>query len=178
MQFRLLWRPWGTSEGRVRRLIAEAGLRNVEVRVGRWDDMAAQYHAAHVSAAPFTDPERVKPAPNSVVESLACGRPVLVTEQVGVADLVRDGMAGAVCPARGEAIAEHLDRLEAGWDEAARAARRLAERWFGADRFLGEYGRLYDEVLADRAPRRKPVGNGIIPGIGFRDEVPCSKPRD
>ncbi len=150
MRFRLLWRPWGHSEGHVRRWIVEKGLRNVELVVGRCDDMAGQYHAAHVCAAPFTNPERAKPAPNSVVESLACGRPVVVTEQVGLADLVREGKAGAVCAATGEAIAEQLDRLQAVWEAHSTAARRMAEDWFGVERFLDGYRRLYDELIAGR----------------------------
>lgn len=150
MRFRLLWRPWGDSEDRVRQWIAEKGLRNVELLVGCWKDMARQYHAAHVCAAPFTDPERAKPAPNSVVESLACGRPVLVTEHVGLADLVREGGGGLCCAATGEALAEHLDRLQADWDQYSQAARRLAERWFGAEQFLSAYQRLYDEVIGGR----------------------------
>jgi glycosyltransferase involved in cell wall biosynthesis len=151
MRFRLLWRPWGNSEGRVRRWIAEKGLRNVELLVGCWKDMARQYHTAHVCAAPFTDPERSKSAPNSVVESLACGRPVLVTEHVGLAGLIREGGAGLSCAATGEALAEHLDRLQAGWAQYSQAARRLAERWFGAERFLAAYQRLYDELIAARS---------------------------
>jgi glycosyltransferase involved in cell wall biosynthesis len=150
MRFRFLWRPWGNSADRVRRWIAEKGLRNVELVVGCWKDMAPQYRAAHVCAAPFTDPARSKPAPNSVVESLACGRPVVVTEQVGLAELVRQERAGLVSAATGEALAEQLDRLQAGWDQYAQAARRLAERWFGTERFVAAYQRLYEEVMAAR----------------------------
>jgi glycosyltransferase involved in cell wall biosynthesis len=157
MRFRLLWRPWGTSEPQVRKWIESRGLRNVELIVGRRENMAAEYRSAHVCAAPFTDRERAKPAPNSIVESLACGRPVLVTEAVGLADVIREDQAGLVCPASGAAVADQLDRLEADWERFAGAARRLAERRFGADRFLAEYRRLYDEVIARRhvpAPAR------------------------
>jgi glycosyltransferase involved in cell wall biosynthesis len=150
MRFRLLWRPWGDSLERVRNWISERALHNVEVVPGYWHEMAPQYHAAHVCAAPFTDLARSKPAPNSVVESLACGRPVLVTELVGLADVVREAGAGAVCDPTGEAMAGQLDRLEADWDEYSVAARRLAERCFGADRFIEQYRRVYDEVLHGR----------------------------
>jgi glycosyltransferase involved in cell wall biosynthesis len=155
VRFRLIWRPWGNSEGRVRQWIAERGLRNVELLVGCWKDMAGHYRRAHVTAAPFTDGTRSKAAPNSLVESLACGRPVLLTETVGLAELVRDADAGQVSAATGEALAEHLDRLRAGWDRYSRNARRLAERWFGQERFLAAYRQLYDEVLS--RPARVPT---------------------
>lgn len=148
MRFRFLWRPWGNSEARMRRLIAERGLQNVELCVGCWENMSRQYQEAHVTAAPFTDPQRCKPAPNSLVESLACGRPVLVTPTVGLADLVAP--AAAVVPgASGEAIAEGLDRLEADWDRLSHSARRLAELWFGQQTFLTSYQRLYQHLLSN-----------------------------
>ncbi len=150
MRFRLLWRPWGNSLGQVRQWINERELRNVDLKVGRCEDMASQYQTAHVTTAMFTDPERSKPSPNSIVESLACGRPVLVSEQVGLAEVIRDGQAGIVCQANGEAIAAALDRLESGWVQYSSAARSLAEKWFGADRFLRKYGQLYAEVLDAR----------------------------
>jgi glycosyltransferase involved in cell wall biosynthesis len=148
MIFRLLWRPWGDSEPRVRQWIAERGLHNVELIVGRSRDMARHYRAAHVVLAPFTDLARSKPAPNSVIESLACGRPALVTEAVGLADLVRAGHAGYVAAPTGEALAEGLDRVRADWDHYAREARALAERAFGVERFVQAYRQLYEEVLA------------------------------
>jgi glycosyltransferase involved in cell wall biosynthesis len=147
MRFRLLWRPWGDSLDRVRRWVAERGLRNVELRVGCWSDMAGHYRGAHATVAPFTDPERCKPVPNSLIESLACGRPVLLTERTGLAAVVREAGAGLVCPPTGEGLAEHLDRLRAEWRRYARNARRLAERRFGTEKFVAGYRRLYAEVL-------------------------------
>jgi glycosyltransferase involved in cell wall biosynthesis len=151
MRFRLLWRPWGTSEPVVRRWIEEKGLRNVELIVGRQENMSAEYQAAHVCAAPFTDRERSKPAPNSIVESLACGRPVIVTEAVGLADIIREERAGLVCPASAEGVADQLDRLQSEWEVFAGCARRLAERCFGADRFLADYRRIYEDVIPRRS---------------------------
>ena len=152
VRFRLLWRPWGNSARCVRRWLAEREQPNVELVVERCADMPARYRQAHVTIAPFTEKDRSKPAPNSLVESLASGRPVLTSEVVGLADVVRDGLAGLVSPADGPALAECLDRLKAEWAFYARNARRLAERWFGADQFLRAYEQVYEEVL-DRSAR-------------------------
>jgi glycosyltransferase involved in cell wall biosynthesis len=147
MRFRLIWRPWGNSVKRVRQWIAERGLQNVELVVKRFDNMAGEYNKAHVTLAPFTDICRSKPAPNSLVESMACGRPVLTTETVGLADVIREGNAGMVCNATGEDIARHLDCLAADWHNYSRSARKLAEARFCMRNFLQEYKRLYSEVL-------------------------------
>jgi glycosyltransferase involved in cell wall biosynthesis len=147
MQFRLLWRPWGDSLDRVQQWLRERGLANVRLEVGRCADMAEQYQQTHVTVAPFTELNRSKPAPNSLIEAMACGRPVLVTEAVGLADVIRDEQAGEVCPATGEALAEGLDRIQADWDCYAARARDLAERCFGAERFVRAYEQVYADVL-------------------------------
>jgi glycosyltransferase involved in cell wall biosynthesis len=147
MHFRLLWRPWGRSLATVQQWICDRGLRNVELAVGRVTDMATEYARSHVTIAPFADYARSKPAPNSIMESLACGRPVLVTETVGLADMVTEARAGLVSPASGEAIAEHLDGFEREWWSFARNSRALAERSFGIERFITAYEILYAKVL-------------------------------
>jgi glycosyltransferase involved in cell wall biosynthesis len=150
--FRLLWRPWGDSLERVRAWIAERGLANVEVVVGRAADMAVEYRAAHVTVAPFTRMEQCKPMPNSLVESLACGRPVVTTPEVGLAEMLDEGRAGVVAAASGAALAEALDRLRDDWPAFSRRARAVAERWFGRQRFLDEYAAVYGELLRTSSP--------------------------
>jgi glycosyltransferase involved in cell wall biosynthesis len=152
MRFRLLWRPWGDSLSRVRRWIAERGLSNVEVVVGRAADMPLQYRRASVTVAPFTRIEHCKPAPNSLVESLACGRPVVATPVVGLAEMISEERVGIVCAASGLALAESFDRLQSDWSSFSARARRTAERWFALEEFLGGYQRLYRELI--RSPRR------------------------
>ncbi len=147
MRFRLLWRPWGDSEVVVRRWIAERNLHNVELITGCVADMPAEYNRAHVVVAPFTDRSRSKPTPNSVVDALACGRPVVVTQMVGLSDLVAESRSGAVVAPGGESLAEGLDRVASQWPSYSRAARSLAEELFAEQRFIQSYERLYAELL-------------------------------
>lgn len=147
MAFRLLWRPWGDSLPRLRGWIAERGLANVEVVVGRFADMGAQYRAAHATAAPFALMGACKPSPNSLVESLACGRPVVTTPGVGLAGLIRESGAGVVCPGDGASLADALDRLQSGWADYSDRARRLAERRFSEEDFVARYREVYAELI-------------------------------
>jgi glycosyltransferase involved in cell wall biosynthesis len=154
MQFRLLWRPWGDSLPQVQQWIAQRALQNVDLVVGRFPDMACQYQAAHATLAPFVDMERCKAAPNSLVESLACGRPVITTPHVGLAELIEENRAGIVCDASGADLAESLDRLQSEWPHYSARARHLAERWFSTEDFVESYERLYDQLTA--TPRAWP----------------------
>jgi glycogen(starch) synthase len=88
------------------------------------------------------------------LEALAAGRPVVVSDRVGLGELVDGGDALTVVPVGAidelaEALAVHLrdgDRAAA----AGGAARRLAARW-GAAAFADDRARCYREVIAQRS---------------------------
>jgi glycosyltransferase involved in cell wall biosynthesis len=147
MRFRLLWRPWGDSLPVVRQWLAERRLANVELVVGRCANMPLQYRAAHATVAPFIRADQCKPAPNSLMESLACGRPVVATPVVGLAELIRTEHAGTVCAGSGQDLAESLDRLQADWQTFSARARRLAEHRFDVESFSRSYQQLYQELI-------------------------------
>ncbi len=146
VRFRLVWRPWGDSLPAVRRSIDERGLQNIDLLVGRFANMAAHYHAAHATFLPFNDPRRCKPAPNSLIEGLACGRPGIMTQHVGLATIVAEAGAGICCEGGVEEIIEAIDRLRADWNTASRCARQLAERRFGVNDFITAYTQIYEAL--------------------------------
>ena len=150
MRFRLLWRPWGDSLPIIRDQIEQRQLHNVDLAVGRVTDMSAEYARAHVTVAPFTDLNRCKPMPNSLVESLASSRPVICSPLVGLAPLVSEHRAGVVCEPLGAALVEALDRAEADWDVLSIHARRLAEQYFAQETFVRKYQQIYGELIGER----------------------------
>ena len=85
----------------------------------------------------------------AAVEALAAGTPVIVSDHVGVADMVRSEQAGQVVPADVESIAEalrrYLDHPEARHADASRAtAAAAANASFAAHgaRLTDEYARI------------------------------------
>jgi colanic acid/amylovoran biosynthesis glycosyltransferase len=94
--------------------------------------------------------------PNTVLEAMACGLPVVVTDCGGLREAVDHGVEGLVCPRRSpQALADALASLR---DRAlARrmgdAGRRRVCAEFRLERQIDSFRRLYDEVLAvSRAP--------------------------
>jgi len=84
---------------------------------------------------------------NAVIEQMACGVPMIVTDVGGNAEAVRQGIDGTVIPAADpDALAAAL--LQAWRDPAARAAQasaasaRVSER-FSLERMCAEHVRLY-----------------------------------
>jgi len=129
-------------------MIDERGLDNVRVRSSRIAEMGAVYAGHHATVLPALDRTRTNPMPNSIVESLACGRPVVVTRCLEVSGYLAGSPAGRVIGPDGQALAGALTELAADWETASPAARAIAEREFSQSRFLSSYQSLYARLLA------------------------------
>jgi glycosyltransferase involved in cell wall biosynthesis len=92
--------------------------------------------------------------PRTVIEAMACGKPVIVTDVGGAGEAVVNGHNGFVVPAQapGE-LTEKLCLLlkDAGLRSAmGRAGRIRAENWFGIEKAVEQTVRVYEEVLRNR----------------------------
>jgi glycosyltransferase involved in cell wall biosynthesis len=93
--------------------------------------------------------------PNSIVEAMAAGKPVVATRVGGIVDAVVDGQTGLlVAPRQPAALAGAIERLLI--DPALRrhwgdAAARHARAQFHANHVLPSLESLYDRLLARRA---------------------------
>ena len=146
-RFRLLWRPWGNSYETVTAEIARRELTNVEIRRGRFDDMSEQYYQVHTVVAPFVDITQCKPSPNSLIEGLACGRPVVATDVVGLADVFEEDQVGVVCEREAPSLASALDRVKSEWPRLAANAATTARKRFSIEHFVKSYTQLYAELV-------------------------------
>lgn len=147
VQFRLLWRPWGTAFPQVQEWIRKRELVNVELRREKVVDMAAEYGQVHVTIAPFTDMSRCKAVPNSLLESLACGVPVVVTDLVGLAEIIESENCGRVAAANPNRLCDAVEQVLATQKKLRAAARAAAENWFSAAGFIECYRRMYAQVI-------------------------------
>jgi glycosyltransferase involved in cell wall biosynthesis len=105
--------------------------------------LAAADAAAHLSAAEGFS--------NSVLECLACGLPVVATDEHSHPEQVDDGVSGVLVRPDAAAVAGALERLRRDPDERARlarAARETAVRRFGIDAMVRGYLAVFEGVLA------------------------------
>ena len=93
--------------------------------------------------------------PNSLVEAMAAGRPIVASRVGGVPDAVRDGENGLLVPAgNAEAFANALSSLLADRpraDAMGREGARRAATEYAATVVIGGLERLYDQLLSTHA---------------------------
>jgi glycosyltransferase involved in cell wall biosynthesis len=140
----LLWRRWGSAEAARRALDRLRPPANV-THVWEPHDLAAAYNRAHAVACFFADGFG-KSCPNSVIEALACGRPALVADTSGIADVIRESGAGVVVDRTVEGAADGLLRLRRHLADLGRRARAVAERYFDVERTVAAYRAIYDRL--------------------------------
>lgn len=102
----------------------------------------------------FVLPSRSEALPNSVLEAMAAGLPVVATAVGGIPELVEDGRNGRLVPsgnadALAAALLELLDRPERA-AELGSAGRRIIERTYSFDRMVEQFETLYVTELAAR----------------------------
>ena len=90
---------------------------------------------------------------NTVLESMACGLPVIASATGGNLELIDDGVSGRLIPPQNSAA---LAGALLGYARDAsmrrghgRAARELAEQRYSLERMIAEYGELYRPARAD-----------------------------
>ena len=149
LSMQLLYRPWDgayTSLDETVRRIEELELRNVELTNEVVPDMAALYGAFDFTVIPFTTPDGGKECPNSALESLAAGVPVLCSRACPFATFLENEGAGIAFDPHPQGLIEAVEAGLRAWPELSVAARRAADRHLSQERLLESYTRLYDEV--------------------------------
>jgi len=130
---------------RYRRLPQRLGLAGRVHFAGPQEDPRPFYAAADI----YAHPALYDPAPNAVLEAMACGLPVIVSAKTGNSDIIRSQRAGMVCDALDiGAIAEAIGRLRdpSQRSETGENALRTAET-FSLTRMTDAYLALYRELL-------------------------------
>jgi glycosyltransferase involved in cell wall biosynthesis len=141
----LLTRRWGTIEQTQRAVAAMDPPPNVRIEELGSRTMSNVFAGVHATAALFAQ-NFGKSVPNSVIESLACGRPVLASQYCGIAGPAAEAGAGVSVSLSVEDVARGLDRLMSDWAEMSDQARQLAESTFSERAFIASYEEVYSQA--------------------------------
>ena len=141
----------GEQRAALERMVSELGLaRRVHFAgwVGR-DLIPGYYRRADI----FVTATTWEGMPNTVLEAMACGLPVIGTQVSGLHELVRDGVNGYLVPVKdARALAEAISRLMGNGYERrrmGRQSRKLVEREFAWQFIAEQYVTIYRQVLRE-----------------------------
>ncbi len=146
----------GPMRGELEQLIAELGLQDaVELRgfLGQAElrDLYAQSHV-FMHPSQLTADQNQEGIPNSMLEAMATGLPVLATLHGGIPEAVRDGVSGFLVPERdGEALSAAMLKLTAQPETCftiGRAASDSVRAEFEHSAQIAKLESYYDEAIA------------------------------
>ena len=130
------------------RMVSELGLTR-QVHFEGWvarDRIVDHYRRANI----FVTATTWEGMPNTVLEAMACGLPIVGTQASGLRELVRDGVNGYLVAIKDtDALAETLARLiDNGYERRrmGRQSRKLAEREFAWEYIAAQYLEVYKQV--------------------------------
>lgn len=119
-------------------------------------ELCSLYHRAHVFVHPsqLTADHNQEGIPNSMLEAMATGLPVLATLHGGIPEAVRHGTTGLLVPERDEdGLLDGMIRLAevpGAWEEMSRAAAADARDHFERSAQIAKLEGFYDEALSTR----------------------------
>lgn len=134
----------------IHKLIGEYKLEgNVKMILGyipQFEDVKRLYVASDIYVLPSLEDSM----PTSLLEPLACGKPLVGTNIDGIVPIIKDGWNGfLVEPANEEQLAEKIRYLidhPEKWEEMGKNSRKLAEEEFDWKKIVEKYLGVYEEV--------------------------------
>jgi glycosyltransferase involved in cell wall biosynthesis len=144
VRFLLIWRKRGIES--LRQLVADAGTDNIIIRNGYIPDMAAVYDSVHATALPGLEHVSIKPCPHSALESLAHGKPLLVSRPSSLSSLVSRMGCGLVFEPTVADLCRAIRELQASYDAHQARCHPVIRERFREDVFRERYVAIYREM--------------------------------
>ncbi len=145
IQFFIAWRMWGEKSHTLFEKFKRKRPLNIRI-LERQSDIKNLYKQCHVTIAPFRK-DGGKTYPHSIMESLACGKPVLVSNVLAIAEIVKNERVGEVFEPTLNGALRALERLKKVDSSLSHRARKCAEKYFSQDRFVEEHLVAYQSLI-------------------------------
>lgn len=113
-----------------------------------------------------------------LLEAMRAGLPIVASDTGGIPEVVSDGVTGVLCPpGDAQAFAHAIDGLlgDPARRERLGAAGRERAGDFAWERLAPRVLAVYEDVLAERAARRRPA-TAVLPSHGSFQDEPATEP--
>jgi glycosyltransferase involved in cell wall biosynthesis len=109
---------------------------------------------AYIDADVYVLPSYYETFPISVLEAIACSKPVIITDQCGIADMVKNNNAGIVVPCDADQLASAILQLLNNPENAeylGKNGKSLVYEYFTWDKIAEQVENLYYDCLASKS---------------------------
>ena len=141
-QIKLLWR-----EGEFTLFmdkIKNLTLKHTTIENKIYANMDEQYAQVHCTIIPYIQfDEYLKLVPTSIIESLAAGKPVLVSSKTGVAEIIRINQCGVIFDPTKESLLAAITEIKENYLRYQQNCRKTAEKYFSKEHFLEKHRQIY-----------------------------------
>jgi glycosyltransferase involved in cell wall biosynthesis len=142
-----LWR--GVLADEMDHRVRQMGLADRVMVLNRKVNVNQVLAGVHASIALATDPSILIPYPHSLVESLAAGKPVIVSRSIAMADYVQERECGLVINhVTPEDILAAVDQLAQGYHSLRSAARQAGRGDFTVEALVRSFRTVYENAIA------------------------------
>lgn len=143
-RFIFLWR--GKHTKKLSQLLSETGAENIKVIDRIVPDLGDVFAEVHCTILSPREYDECKPCPNSLIESLACGRPVLASDRVGISNLIEQENCGVTFAPDLDAIVTAIRKLQGKYDYYMTNALPTALKYFTVKKYIASYEKIYQKM--------------------------------
>ncbi len=123
------------------------GSKNISFREEIVDDMNALLGKFDCVIIPYTAlNQNLKLVPNSALEALAKGKPVLVSSKTGLAPIVKKEKCGVVFEPTVKSLQKAISDMDKNYDKYQKNCRKTAQKYFDKQKFIEEYEKVYMRI--------------------------------
>jgi glycosyltransferase involved in cell wall biosynthesis len=142
--FTFLWR--GKHKSALKILLSDTNATNITVIDEIVPDIATILSNAHCTILSPISFDECKPCPISLVESLACGRPVLTSDRVGISALLYREKCSVIFKPELTEVVNAIRKLQNNYDTYVKHSLTTATKHFSIEAFLKSYENIYSEL--------------------------------
>ncbi|MDP3698700.1 MAG: glycosyltransferase [Nanoarchaeota archaeon] len=112
-----------------------------------YPNMNEQYAQVHCTIIPYLRLDGyLKLIPTSAIESLAAGKPVLVSSQTGIVEIIKKEKCGVVFEPTTEGLLVAIKEIKKNYSAYQENCRKTAEKYFSQEKFLKKHEEIYQSL--------------------------------
>ena len=141
-----LWRGVLTEE--MERRVRQMNLENQVEIINKKVDVSKVLARVHASITLVTNPAIIRSYPHSLMESLATGKPVIVSRSIPMADYVEQTNCGTIVEKiTPDDILAAIARITQKYEDLQKSAKQIGKRDFSQQALIESFQKVYQDVL-------------------------------